>query len=93
MNASISPSVCWRIRGRKLSRATRPSKFVLTHPRSDVGLCPKCKFGQRVDTRKGSVFWLCLRWKTDPEFAKYPELPVLECFGFSDNDTRPLTPR
>jgi len=29
-----------------------------------------------------SVFWLCGRSRTEPEFPRYPRLPVLECAGF-----------
>jgi len=27
-------------------------------------------------------FWLCRRGLTEPEFAKYPRLPVMRCSGF-----------
>ncbi len=31
---------------------------------------------------RGSEFWLCRKGLTDPEFAKYPKLPVTRCGGY-----------
>ena len=47
-----------------------------------VGLCVVCRWGARVESGRGSVFWMCERSKTDPRFAKYPRLPVVACVGF-----------
>ena len=35
-----------------------------------------------VKNTRGSVFSLCERSKTDPDFPRYPRLPVLSCPGF-----------
>ena len=48
------------------------------------GLCQRCKWSRRVETRRGSVFRLCLRHQEDPSFPKYPTLPVRRCRGFAD---------
>jgi hypothetical protein len=50
---------------------------------SGAGLCPACTSG------RGSTFLLCRQSETDPEFAKYPRLPVLDCGGF--HPRRPVT--
>jgi len=50
--------------------------------RDAVGLCGECRHARRVESAKGSVFWLCARSAVDPRFAKYPRLPVLRCVGF-----------
>jgi len=46
------------------------------------GLCATCKHMLRVETPRGSVFIMCKLSKTDPSFAKYPPVPVLECAGY-----------
>jgi hypothetical protein len=48
-----------------------------------TGLCPSCTHMFRVETPRGSVFIMCKLSKTDPSFAKYPSVPVLECPGYS----------
>jgi hypothetical protein len=35
-----------------------------------------------VPNRRGSVFSLCERSKTDERFPKYPRVPVQECPGY-----------
>ncbi|MCE2455407.1 MAG: hypothetical protein J4G12_06235 [Gemmatimonadetes bacterium] len=46
------------------------------------GLCSVCDNSRRVVTKRGGVFRLCKLSKTDPNFPRYPVLPVLECKGF-----------
>src|SRR5262245_62026382 len=48
-----------------------------THP----GLCATCQHVKSTATKRGSVFYLCLRSQTDASFRKYPPLPVLQCRG------------
>lgn len=50
--------------------------------RERVGLCVDCAFVRRVESGRGSIFYLCRRAATDPSFRKYPPLPVLQCRGF-----------
>jgi hypothetical protein len=47
-----------------------------------VGLCVTCEFMRQVRSDRGSTFYLCERSLSDPRFAKYPRLPVLECPGY-----------
>ena len=56
--------------------------------RRDVGLCADCRFMRLMASDRGSTFYLCERSATDPQFPKYPRLPVLHCAGYeslSDN--------
>ena len=46
------------------------------------GLCVTCVHARRVESARGSVFWLCARSAEDPRFPRYPRLPVLRCPGF-----------
>ncbi|MCC7365537.1 MAG: hypothetical protein IT303_14320 [Dehalococcoidia bacterium] len=54
-----------------------------------VGLCSVCSAARRVESGKGSLFWLCERSKDDPRFRRYPPLPVTRCAGF---EARPEPP-
>jgi hypothetical protein len=47
-----------------------------------VGLCLTCVFAQRIQSPRGSIFFLCERSRTDPAFPRYPRLPVLQCVGY-----------
>jgi hypothetical protein len=49
-----------------------------THP----GLCATCQYVKTTATKRGSVFYLCLRSQTDASFRKYPPLPVTQCRGY-----------
>jgi len=51
------------------------------HP-SRVGLCETCQFVRRIESDRGSVFYMCQRSLTDASFPKYPRLPVLQCRGY-----------
>jgi len=45
------------------------------------GLCDSCVHQQIVRNTRGSVFTLCRRSRDEPEFPRYPRVPVLECRG------------
>jgi hypothetical protein len=47
-----------------------------------AGLCDSCKHQKLVHTTRGSVFSMCERSKTDPDYPKYPRLPVERCAGY-----------
>jgi hypothetical protein len=47
-----------------------------------VGLCLDCLHAQRIQSARGSIFYRCKLSDTDPAFAKYPRLPVLQCAGY-----------
>ena len=48
----------------------------------DAGLCATCQHQQIVRNTRGSTFSLCRRSKTQPEYPRYPRLPVVECRGW-----------
>lgn len=52
--------------------------------RQPAGLCDRCVHQQLVHTTRGSTFSLCKRSKTEPEYAKYPRLPVMQCPGYEE---------
>jgi len=53
----------------------------------DPGLCATCQHMERAETRRGSVFYRCLRAQTDLSFPKYPPLPVWRCRGYQPQAT------
>jgi len=48
---------------------------------SNIGLCQNCQHARRIESERGSVFLMCKLSFEDPQFAKYPRLPVLVCAG------------
>ena len=46
------------------------------------GLCAGCQHARKIESAKGSTFWLCERARTDARFPKYPPIPVRQCVGF-----------
>lgn len=47
-----------------------------------LGLCERCALMRPMQNDRGSKFYLCERSATDPNFPKYPRLPVIECAGY-----------
>ncbi|MFL5884839.1 MAG: hypothetical protein ACJ77M_07190 [Thermoleophilaceae bacterium] len=47
-----------------------------------AGLCDSCRHQRVVRNRRGSVFSLCERSRTEPDYPKYPRLPVERCAGY-----------
>jgi len=47
-----------------------------------IGLCMDCKHMRPIRSDRGSTFFLCGRSATEPDFPKYPRLPVLQCSGY-----------
>jgi predicted amidohydrolase len=47
-----------------------------------VGLCASCRHSRKVESSKGSVFYLCQRAQHDDRLSKYPRLPKLTCFAY-----------
>ena len=62
--------------GEEDQRASRLSK-----PQT-VGLCLDCTHARVIRSDRGSTFYLCRLSATDPNFTKYPRLPVLSCSGY-----------
>ena len=48
-----------------------------------VGLCESCRHARRIESDRGSTFYLCELSSCDPRFPKYPALPVIQCLGYS----------
>jgi hypothetical protein len=49
--------------------------------RAGNGLCDSCVHQKLIANTRGSVFSLCLRSREDPDYARYPRVPVLSCPG------------
>jgi len=49
---------------------------------ANPGLCANCQCKRQIQSDRGSIFYFCERSKTDPNFPKYPRLPVLQCAGY-----------
>ncbi len=56
--------------------------------RQPAGLCDACRHQRLVPNTRGSVFSLCERSRTEPEFPRYPPLPVARCPGFEPRERR-----
>ncbi len=48
------------------------------------GLCERCGHARSQRSAKGSEFWRCGRAESDPDWPRYPQLPVLACAGFEE---------
>jgi hypothetical protein len=51
--------------------------------RPPAGLCDRCRHQRIVENTRGSSFSLCELSRTNPDFPRYPRLPVKSCAGFS----------
>jgi hypothetical protein len=58
--------------------------------RVKAGLCDSCRHQRIVRNTRGSEFSMCERSKTQPEYPKYPRLPVERCAGY---ERRPAATR
>ena len=48
-----------------------------------VGLCAGCLYARRIESARGSLFYLCEKSAADPKYPKYPRLPVIRCTGYA----------
>ena len=46
------------------------------------GLCEACRHAREITSGRGSTFVLCERSRVDPNYPRYPRLPVLRCAGY-----------
>jgi hypothetical protein len=53
-----------------------------------AGLCDTCRHQRLVRNTRGSEFSLCERSRTDPDYPRYPRLPVLSCAGYERRTER-----
>jgi len=49
-----------------------------------MNLCPRCRHHNDIHNDRGSVFLMCMRSFAEPEYPKYPRLPVLACQGYEE---------
>ncbi|HET8592867.1 MAG TPA: hypothetical protein VFL56_04320 [Solirubrobacterales bacterium] len=52
--------------------------------RASAGLCDRCRHQRLIRNTRGSGFSLCELSRTDPDFPRYPRLPVRSCLGFAE---------
>jgi hypothetical protein len=50
--------------------------------RERAGLCADCVHTRRIESDRGARFYLCELSATNPEYRKYPALPVIDCAGY-----------
>ncbi|MGH7897180.1 MAG: hypothetical protein ACREQQ_04460 [Candidatus Binatia bacterium] len=50
--------------------------------RATIGLCAECRFARRIRSARGSEFVLCGRSEADPDYPRYPRLPVDSCAAY-----------
>ncbi|MGH9738270.1 MAG: hypothetical protein ACRD4X_06735 [Candidatus Acidiferrales bacterium] len=65
------------------SGVTDPNQFQREGERRRAGLCADCVHARRIESDRGSVFYLCGLSARDPAYPKYPALPVIRCKGYS----------
>jgi hypothetical protein len=51
-----------------------------------AGLCDRCRHQRLVRNTRGSTFSLCELSKVNPDFPRYPRLPVQACAGYEPKD-------
>jgi hypothetical protein len=56
--------------------------------KANAGLCAHCVHARRVESARGSLFFLCELSLSDPRLPKYPRLPVLACPGYKRIDAQ-----
>jgi len=47
-----------------------------------AGLCASCLHAHALRSDRDAVFYRCRRADRDPDYPKYPRLPVPACRGF-----------
>ncbi len=47
-----------------------------------TGLCAACRYARRIRNARGSTFLLCGRAAAEPQYSRYPPLPVRHCPGY-----------
>jgi len=57
------------------------------------GLCADCVHARRIESDRGSVFYMCQLALADSRFKKYPRLPVLSCPGYESSRRSPVVSR
>jgi hypothetical protein len=55
-------------------------------PLPEVGLCSACRHASCQLNPRGNAFWRCRRAETEPDYLRYPPLPVTRCAGFGPGE-------
>jgi hypothetical protein len=61
------------------------------HERTRVGLCLECRHMRLITSDRGSRFYRCGLSDVNPNFARYPTLPVIQCDGYEHGDGGAIT--
>ncbi|HEX5924182.1 MAG TPA: hypothetical protein VFY45_10145 [Baekduia sp.] len=58
---------------------------------SRFGLCDRCAHQKLIKSGRGSAFSMCRLGLKDPDWPKYPRMPVLQCprYHQADSAVRP----
>jgi hypothetical protein len=56
----------------------------MTAPR--FGLCDSCTHQKLIENTRGSTFSMCEEGLRDPDWPKYPRMPVLECPRYAERE-------
>jgi hypothetical protein len=51
----------------------------------EAGLCAHCIHKKEIRSDRGGIFIMCMRSFEEPQYPKYPRLPVLNCPGFESD--------
>jgi hypothetical protein len=72
----------WIVRACRVGSISSAFRLRACASAAQVGLCAGCLHARRIESGKGSTFWMCGLHASDARFPKYPRLPVLVCSGF-----------
>jgi hypothetical protein len=75
-----------------LWRTSVPDESIGGKSKINPGLCGSCIHSKIVPGKPGSIFYSCTLSKVDPNYPKYPPLPVLSCAGFQQAKIRDEQP-
>jgi hypothetical protein len=53
-----------------------------------IGLCSDCQYMRQIESARGSTFYQCQLAGHNPEFPRYPRLPVIRCSGYEPKAKR-----
>jgi hypothetical protein len=56
------------------------------------GLCDSCAHQKLIKSGRGSVFSMCQLGLKDPDWPKYPPMPVTRCPRYTASPSRPAPP-
>jgi hypothetical protein len=57
-----------------------------------LGLCARCEFGRLFRSGHDVTFVSCERSRTDPDYPRFPTIPMVRCPGFQASGEDPGSP-